>query len=295
MKPLQRSCSKADKESRSVGQALACAELRLRSGESYYGGPLPNGRGSEGENEGPAKHRRPAQRGVTLIELLIAVTLVALLSTGMLIAIRLGLSTMERVNDRLYGNRKVMSVNRILDSQIAGIVFAKTECLGTGRPGGTISFFQGEPATMRFVSTYSLEEASRGYPKILEFQVIPGGREQGGVRLVVNEHVYAGPLSTGILCLGRQDNGIPAFLPVQTGTRSFVLADRLRACRFVFRETMPDPPFERWLPVWGKETLPSAIRIEMIPIESDKMRLPLVTVTAPVRVTRDPKVVYGTN
>ena len=237
---------------------------------------------------------RHSQRGVTLIELLIAVTLVALLSTGMLIAIRLGLSTMEKVNDRLYGNRRVMSVNRIIDSEIAGIVFNKTECVGGGVPAGSITFFQGEPGTMRFVSTFSLDEAARGYPKILEFQVIPGETE--GVRLIVNEHIFAGPLSTGRFCLGRHpDVPVPAFLPVQTGPQSFVLADRLAACRFLYREVVPEPPFERWVPVWGKDTLPSAIRIEMVPLASDKLRLPLITVTAPVRVSRDPKVIYEGN
>ena len=232
------------------------------------------------------------RRGVTLIELLIAVTLVSLLSTGMLIAIRLGLSTMEKINDRLYGNRRVMSVNRIIDSQIAGIFFTRTDCIASGNPAGSITFFQGEPATMRFVSTYSLEDAARGYPKVLEFQVIPGERE--GVRLIVNEHIYAGPSSTGRFCLGKS-GPIPSFLPVQTGPQSFVLADRLAACRMLYRETLPDPPYERWVPAWGKEILPSAIRIEMTPLPSDKMRLPLVTVTAPVRVTRDLRMQYEGN
>ena len=239
-----------------------------------------------------------SRRGVTLIELLIAVTLVSLLSTGMLIAIRLGLSTMERVNDRLYGNRRVMSVNRIIDSQIAGLVFARADCIATGNKAESITFFQGESSTMRFVSTYSLDEAARGYAKILEFQVIPGERE--GVRLVVNEQVYAGPLSTGRLCLGLRPGGpnnlpMPAFVPVQTGPQSFVLADKLAVCRMLYREALPDPPFERWVPVWTKELLPSAIRIEMTPLPSDKMRLPLVTVVAPVRETRDPRIPYEGN
>ena len=231
-----------------------------------------------------------SQRGVTLIELLIAVTLVSLLSTGMLIALRLGLSTVEKVNDRLYGNRRVISVNRIIDSQIAGIIFNKTECMGGGTPSGSITFFQGEPATMRFVSTFSLDEAARGYPKILEFQVIPGATD--GVRLIVNEHIYTGQPSTGRFCLGKPNGPVPVFLPVQTGAQSFVLADKLAACRMMYRETLPVAPFERWVAVWSKDTLPSAIRIEMIPLASDKLRLPLVTVTAPVRVTRDPSVTY---
>lgn len=236
---------------------------------------------------------RKSQRGVTLLELLIAVTLVSLLSTGMLIALRLGLSTVEKVNDRLYGNRRVMSVNRIIDSQIAGIIFNKTECMGSGTPAGSITFFQGEAATMRFVSTFSLDEAARGYPKILEFQVIPGQTE--GVRLIVNEHIYAGQPSTGRFCLGKPNGPVPAFLPVQIGAQSFVLADQLAACRMMYRETLPVAPFERWVTVWSKDTLPSAIRIEMIPLASDKLRLPLVTVTAPVRVTRDPGMTYEGN
>jgi prepilin-type N-terminal cleavage/methylation domain-containing protein len=235
---------------------------------------------------------RSNERGVTLIELLIAVTLVALLSTGMLMAIRLGLSSMEKINARLYGNRRVMSVNRIIDSQIAGMVQTKADCIASGNSGGSISFFQGEPQTMRFVSTYSLDDAARGYPKILELQVIPG--EQGeGVRLIVNEQIYAGPASTGRFCVGlKPGSPAPLFIPVEIGPRSFVLADKLASCRIIYREALPDPPFERWVPVWTSPVLPSAIRIEMAPLPSDRLRLPLVTVTAPVRVTKDPRVNY---
>lgn len=241
------------------------------------------------------------ERGVTLIELLIAVTLVTLLSTGMLMALRLGLTSMEKTNDHLSQNRRVLSVNRILDAQIAGIMAVRAECMAGGQPGGPISFFQGEPQTMRFVSAYSLDDASRGYPRILEYQVIPGDKEVGGVRLVVNEHIYTGRLSTGALCLGRAMNPLinqdaPAFVPVAIGSQSFVLADHLAGCRMWFKEDLPNPPYERWWPVWGKTTLPAAIRIEMAPLPADRLRLPLVTITAPVHVTRDPFMeMYGAN
>src|SRR5205823_2109956 len=130
-------------------------------------------------------------------------------------------------------------------------------------------------------------------------QVIPGERE--GVRLVVNEQIYAGPSSTGRLCAGLQPNPLlggqeaPVFVPVAIGPQSFVLADKLAACRMLYREALPDPPYERWLPVWGKPVLPSAIRIEMAPLPSDKMRLPLITVTAPIHITRDPRIDYAGN
>jgi general secretion pathway protein J len=241
---------------------------------------------------------RRSQRGVTLIELLIAVTLVSLLSTGMLMAIRLGLTTMEKTNERLYSNRRVLSVNHIIDAQIANLVFATATCGGGSAPGPPVTFFQGEPQTMRFVSTYSLSDAARGYPKILEFQVIPG--DDGGVRLIVNEHIYAGPASTGSYCVGMRPSPLtgrptPIFLPVDAGSNSFVLADHLAVCRMMYLETLTDPPAERWLPVWEKETLPSAIQIEMAPLPTDHLRLPLVTVIAPVHVTRDPRIQYDAN
>ena len=63
-----------------------------------------------------------SERGVTLIELMIAITLVAALSTGMLMAMRTGLLTLQKTDDRLQANRRVMSVNQILSRQIGGVM-----------------------------------------------------------------------------------------------------------------------------------------------------------------------------
>ena len=236
--------------------------------------------------------------GVTLIELIIAVTLVSLLSTGMMMAIRLGLTSMEKTNEHINDNRKILSVNRIIDSQIGGIMAVKADCLASGANGLQIPFFQGEPDTMRFVSTYSLSDASRGYPMILEFHVVPGPQ---GARLIVNESIYAGPSSTGRFCSQMAPNPLidgqpaPAFIPVQTGSNSFVLIDRLASCRMLYREELKEPPYEKWWPVWNKPLLPSAIRIELQPERSAILRLPLVSITAPIRVTRNAMVPYVGN
>ena len=64
--------------------------------------------------------------------------------------------------------------------------------------GAKVAFFQGEPQSMRFVSSFSLHEGDRGLPHMLEFQVI-SGENGAGVRLVVNELIYSGPRSTGAL------------------------------------------------------------------------------------------------
>ncbi len=217
--------------------------------------------------------RRATQRGVTLVELLIAVTLVALLSMGMLFAMRTGLGALSSTNRRLNDNRRVMSVQRILEMQIAGIMPVAANC------GGRRMYFQGTAETLRFVTSYSMDGGSRGYPRVVEMQVIPG--ELSGVRLVVNTYLYTGPDSALLLC------GPNGFMPVQIGAGSFVLADRLAFCRFRYRDIVGPDRNPGWFPIWGNaQLLPTGIRVEMTPLVVDPSRVPLETITVPIRVTR---------
>ncbi len=236
---------------------------------------------------------RGGRAGVTLIELLIAVSLLSLLSAGILMALHVGINAMEKADRRLIDNRRAAGAQRALEQQIAGLVPVAADCVpGPEQAPIRVPFFEGSPSTMRFVSSYSLEEASRGYPRILEFQVIPGERGEG-VRLVVNERLYTGPLSTGALCVGLGPGPVPGiviprFRPVETGPQSFVLADRLAYCRFSYLETPPPPDPDRWVPLWGLPQLPSAVRIDMAPLRPDPARLQPASLVAPIRVTRLP-------
>lgn len=252
----------------------------------------------------PVARRAPAssswckERGVTLIELLIAVTLLSLLVAGVLTAIRVGLNAMAKTNARFLANRRAAGAQRILERQLAGFLPVSAECNAAAGPAPTakIPFFQGEPQLMRFVSTYSLEAASRGRPQILELLVIPANQGRG-VRLVVNEHLYTGALGAGRFCLGlRHDPAVgaalPHFVPAQFGPQSFVLADQLAACRFLYREPLPPPLFERWVDRWIQSYWPTAVRIEMTPLETDVSRISPSTLTLPLFVNRVPLGVY---
>ena len=240
---------------------------------------------------------RSSESGVTLIELLIAITLLSVLSVGIVLSLRVGLSAMNKADARLMSNRRVASVERVLEQQITGIMPITADCLPPGGgPPARISFFEGQAQSMRFASSYSLQEGSRGLPMILEFQVIPGENSEG-VRLVVNEHVYTGPRGAGQFCLGFGPDpatGVqgPAFPPIQIGAGSFVLADKLAYCRFSFRDLMPPPEFARWIAHWTKPLLPTAIRVEMAPLAPDPARLHPVTLTVPLHVTRLPMESY---
>lgn len=239
--------------------------------------------------------RRKRQAGVTLIELLIGISLMSLLSVAILYAMRLGLGSQERANNKIMSNRRVVGSQRILEQQIANLMPIVGDCRANqSAPTQQIAFFQGEPQAMRFASSFSLTEAQRGYPQILEFTVI-AGEDNRGVRLIVNELLYSGIRSTEGLCLGivTDSNGSrPRFRPVQASPSSFILADKLASCRFLYRELIPnaqpDVNPEKWVAQWVKPGLPTAIRVEMTPLEAGPGSLHVMTVTSPVRLTVDP-------
>ncbi|HUA17948.1 MAG TPA: prepilin-type N-terminal cleavage/methylation domain-containing protein [Bryobacteraceae bacterium] len=229
--------------------------------------------------------------GVTLMELLIAVTLFSLLALGIAITMRVALSAMGKTDSRLMANRRVVSIEHVLEEEIGGIMPVTANC-GSAAGGIPVPFFEGEAQSMRLASSYSLHQGARGLPMMLEYQVIPGENDEG-VRLVVNEHWYTGPRGAGFFCLGMGHDPatgvqMPRFAPIQIGPDSFVLADKLAYCRFSYRELRNPPLAPRWVLLWTGKVLPNAIRIEMAPLAPDAGRLQPVTLTIPIRVTRPP-------
>ena len=231
-------------------------------------------------------------RGMTLMEVLIAVSLVALLSTGMLFALRAGLGSVESINRHVRNARKASGARTILEQQFAGLIPVVAPCrTGAAQDyGAAAAFFDGEPGVIRFVSAYSLEESGRGRPQILELFAIQAD-DGNGVRLVVNETPYNSPLSAGMTCAlqNSEVGGVPLliFPPPRSSPRSFVLADRLSKVSFAYQETMPGEPYERWLPRWVRiDAFPSAVRIEMIPLEADASRIPPLPFVARIQVNR---------
>jgi prepilin-type N-terminal cleavage/methylation domain-containing protein len=233
------------------------------------------------------------QAGVTLIEVLIAVSLLGLLSVGVLTAMQLGLRTMDRVDARMVRNRRVTSARNIIENEISGFV----STMATLPQNRLAVFLQTEPQSMRFVTSYSLGDAWRGRPQIAGLQVIPG-EGNTGVRLIVNETPYTGPAQAGQFVSGIEPDltGRPVtrFAPIVPGPDSFVLADRLRYCRFLYLERRPIEPFEIWRPDWVLPgAYPSGVRIEMASLDDSPADLHPFTITVPIKVTVPPGVHYA--
>jgi prepilin-type N-terminal cleavage/methylation domain-containing protein len=217
---------------------------------------------------------RGRQAGFTLMELMISITLVAAIATGMLMAMRGGLLSLSKTQTRLDENRRALGIQRILSSQLAGAMPARTGCAGQVSQFA----FRGTTSALELVSTYSLTEGTRGAAHIVEYQVAPD--EGGTLKLLVYERLYSGPGSTAGFCgetLALQGSGQP-----------FVAATRLAYCRFSYFQTNPDTQFRGggWLTSWNSPNMPSAVRIEMAPAVPDPVRLPAVAITAPLFVNR---------
>jgi prepilin-type N-terminal cleavage/methylation domain-containing protein len=236
-----------------------------------------------------------SEAGVTLIEVLIAITLLSMLSVGMMMAMQIGLAAFAKTDSRLMDNRRVSGAQRLVEQELEGMMPVVAPC---GRSGVKIGFFQGEGQTMRLVSTFSLQQAWRGQAQILELFVIPG--EEGmGVRLVVNEIAYPGPLGAGQLCLGLAPDpltgsSVPHFIPVIPSPNSFVLADKLAYCHFAFLSQGPQPNSPPiWTETWSRPGWPLAVRIDMAPLTPDPSRLQPISVVAPIYIHRSPEIPYA--
>jgi prepilin-type N-terminal cleavage/methylation domain-containing protein len=219
--------------------------------------------------------RRRNERGVTLIELMIAVTLVAALMTGLLLVMRTALITYDKINHRLEDNRRVVSLQQTLERQIGGVMPVLSGC----GPGAVLT---GDAGSVRFVSTDSLAEGSRGYPRLVEYhaEADPGG----GVRLMMTESYYTGVPSCGG----------PLALPGDSSQHAVEMAGKLAMCRLSYQDVTPDQPLGgAWLPAWtNRPFLPRAVRIEMAPLNPGAGGLPTLTLNVAVRVTRPIGVLY---
>jgi general secretion pathway protein J len=233
------------------------------------------------------------QAGVTLLEVLVAVTLLSLLAVGMMTALRIGLFAFARTNTRLMDDRRVAGAERVIEQELQGLMPVIAPCAGVPK---TV-IFQGNPDNLTMVSGFSLQQGWRGRPQVLQFFVAPD--DEGGVRLMVNETPYTGPPGAGLLCISSTPDptngaGIGQFPRPAAAPASFVLADHLRRCQFFYLTPSPKPGEPgAWVQSWTKGTWPSGIRIDMAPLTPNPARLQPITVTAPIYVNRQPEVEYA--
>lgn len=239
---------------------------------------------SSGQWAAGSGQRRRA--GLTLMEVLVAITLLSLLSVGLLMSLRVGARAWETAHTSLMLDRRIASANAMFHAALEGAapVLAEFE-----RPpmasATTVVFFEGLPESMRFVSAYSLEAGPRGGLRMIELQVVPGPK---GRRVLLNDLAYLGPREAGRFITGAQEEPSTGemrlfWAPIQALPTSFIIADELESCFFSYHlREAPDEP-GRWLPVWPMTSqIPYAVAIQIAP-RGDPARLRPVSITVPLR------------
>ncbi|MDX2268509.1 MAG: prepilin-type N-terminal cleavage/methylation domain-containing protein [Bryobacter sp.] len=214
-----------------------------------------------------AQVRVRGQRGVTLVELLIAISLFALIGVSSSLVLRTAFDSLNRIDAKVDQDRRVLGSERALDQMLRGMVAVNAPC------GGGPVGFQGSQNFVRFVSSYSLAEGSRGRLQFVE--IIAEQKADGeGVRLVVNEYPYLGQARLNLLCSQ----------PVAVRDMSFILADRLAFARFAYKRLEPGSAAEIWMSNWSYPEWPRAIRVDLEPLRLVENRARVQSLRIPVMV-----------
>ena len=233
------------------------------------------------------------QSGMTLIEVLVAVTLLGLLSVGLVTSFQVAASSWQSTRERLTLDHRIATANQILQSSLAGMIPLKGEAPDAGSQRRRFLFFQGESQSMRFVTSHSVLEGARGGLNVVELQIVDSPR---GRRVLLNQSSYQGPLG-----LARYIDGFyrdpelrgtrPLFRPIVPYATSLIIIDELEDCNFRYlEEPVGIEPPTTWVPVWQDLLkLPKAVAINVMP-KLDGVRLRPVSIAVPVLSQgRDPQ------
>ena len=234
------------------------------------------------------RRRRPMhpESGMTLLEVLVAVTLLGLLSVGLLMSFQMGADSWQSTRDRLMLDRRIATANQILHSTLAGMIPVDGEAPhGQGAQRRRFLFFQGEPRSMRFVSSYSVTGGVRGGLHVIELQVVNSTR---GRRVLLNQSPFVGPQGLERFVDGFfRDPDLrvirPRFRPITSHAGSLVIVDELADGAFRYLERQPGVELSTtWLPTWTNlREIPQAVAINVLPRSEDN-RLHPVSMAVPV-------------
>jgi general secretion pathway protein J len=197
--------------------------------------------------------RYRSQSGFTLLELLIAITLLSLLTTMLFAGLRLGTRHVERQSTRLERSAQIPAVQSFLRTQLAN---AQPLLLDQTSARKAI-LFDGRPDGLDFVGV-APESVTIGGLQLFSIEVNPGAASQ----LRVRWRLF----------------GVPE-VGVGRGAHETVLLDGVARLAFHYYGIVPLGKEPAWHQAWQEiEYLPSLIRLELV--FQDGERMPALTVAA---------------
>ena len=208
--------------------------------------------------------------GVTLVELLVAITLLGFVSLGLLFAMRIGIGTWQRGDARLAVDRAVVTAGDLIAAQIAD---AQARNVGWGPLEQRVSFllFDGAPERLHFLTRYSVARRERGGSYLAEYWFEHDAR--GECRLLYNEYPFRGDNDAVAVVekLARDPNGqiLVQYRAPHAGPNTRILYTGLHDCGFEYLIEPSDRPVY-WGKLWPGDfrKLPHAVAVRFLGVEA---------------------------
>jgi len=127
------------------------------------------------------------QHGVTLIELLVAITLMGFVSLGLLFAMRLGIGSWQRGDARLAADRAVVAAGDLITAQLSSAQARNVDWV-QGDQRMQFLLFEGGADRLHFLTSYSVASRGRGGSWLAEYWFEHDARNE--CRLLYNEYPF---------------------------------------------------------------------------------------------------------
>jgi general secretion pathway protein J len=196
---------------------------------------------------------RRSENGFTLVEVILAMTIFALMTTILYGAFSLGHSAVEKSQRSFERNQQLRAVDELLGSYIRSAYPYRYS------PQAAAIFFTGDPAELAFVSSFSLAMGGRGMAKVRLFW--EGDESRAGALRLEEEtpvRVQSEEADEG------QPEGLRSGMVVRAGVKEL---------RMTYLDPQSDE--EKWEEHWDakeKNSLPRAVRLDYRTEEGREVR-----------------------
>jgi prepilin-type N-terminal cleavage/methylation domain-containing protein len=197
-----------------------------------------------------------SEKGFTLVETIVAVTIVAMMSVGIWSIFRTGIRSWARGTEYIDESQRYRNILDLVRKQMASAypMMAPTD---PDSPGPSYPIFQGTETRLNFISLNSLNFQESPGLTLVNYEVVPNA--EGDYSLVESEARYIGELPDA------EENAVPV--------NTIPLFKNLTECHFEYRKSDDDPdnPGE-WVTEWdGQEIgkLPVAISMNMLATDTN--------------------------
>jgi type II secretory pathway pseudopilin PulG len=214
------------------------------------------------------KHK--SQLGITLIELLVAITLLGFVSLGVLFALRIGISSWQRGDARMAADRAAITAGDLIAAQLAG---AQARTVGWGPREQRTSFllFDGAADRLQFLTRYSVASRERGGSYLAEYWFEHNASNV--CRLLYNEYPFRNDNdATAVveqIAVDRAGQPVVVYRAPHAGPNTRVLYGGLHDCAFEYLIEPQNRPVY-WGRFWPGDPrfLPHAVAVRFVGAEA---------------------------